>query len=243
MIRKLLVANRGEIAVRVIRAAREMGIRTVAVYSDADAGAAHVALADEAVAIGPPEPSASYLDAGKILDAARATGAGRGPSGVRVPQRAGRVRGGVRGRGHRLRRPACVRDAAAGGKSEAKALAVRVGVPIVPGHFEKGATAEELQAAAEGIGYPVMLKASAGGGGRGMRAVWEPARFMSELELASEEALKAFGDGSMLVEKLVGRPRHVEVQLLADAHGNVAPSSSANARSSDSIRRSWRRRR
>ncbi|MCO5298221.1 MAG: ATP-grasp domain-containing protein [Fimbriimonadaceae bacterium] len=222
MIRKLLIANRGEIAVRIVRAARELGIRTVAVASEADAEALHARLADECFPIGPSEPTASYLDAERLLRAARETNAdGIHPGYGFLSERAsfsqacsdaGLVFVGPS--------PAAMRKL--GSKIDAKALAVEAGVPITPGFFEAGADAGRLKAAAADIGYPVMLKASAGGGGRGMRALLDPSQFDREFELASEEALKAFGDGSMMVEKLIERPRHVEVQLLADAAGNVA---------------------
>jgi acetyl/propionyl-CoA carboxylase alpha subunit len=222
MIRKLLVANRGEIAVRIIRGARGMGIRTVAVHSDADADAQHTNLADEAVSIGASEPASSYLDIRKILAAAKTTGAdavhpGYGflserPEFAEACQQAGLIFVG----------PPASAMRRLGSKMEAKALAVASGVPVVPGHFEPGTSVEDLALAADEIGYPVMLKASAGGGGRGMRVVRDPARFHDELRTASDEALKAFGDGAMMVEKLVERPRHIEVQVLADSHGNVA---------------------
>lgn len=219
--RKLLVANRGEIAVRIIRTARELGISTVAVYSDVDANAMHVRLADEAAPLGDPIPSASYLAADKIIAAARAHGAdaihpGYGflserPSFAEACEDAGLVFVG----------PPSSAMRALGGKIEAKAIASSNGVPVTPGCFEPGDRGR-LHRAADEIGYPVMLKASAGGGGRGMRIVRSPDDFDQEFATASDEALKAFGDGSMMVEKLIERPRHVEVQILADRHGNVA---------------------
>jgi acetyl/propionyl-CoA carboxylase alpha subunit len=220
--KKLLIANRGEIAVRIIRAAREMGIATVAVYSDADARAVHTLLADEAVGLGGSEPAQSYLDIAKVLDAARSTGAdaihpGYGFLSERAEFAEACAEAGVTFVGPP---PSAMRRL--GAKSDAKQLAVEQGVPIVPGMFETGATPQQLEAAAAEIGYPVMLKASAGGGGRGMRIVREPSEFAGQLAMASDEALKAFGDGTMMVEKLVERPRHVEVQVVADAHGNVA---------------------
>jgi len=221
-IRKLLIANRGEIAVRIIRAAREMDIRTVAVFSDADRDAMHVRLADEAVAIGAPEPTASYLDAGKILDAARATGADAIHPGYGFLSERAEFSEACAAAGIAFLGPSASAMRQLGAKSDAKALAVREGVPIVPGMFEPNATAEQLRTASLSIGYPVMLKASAGGGGRGMRVVRDPELFDSELAMASDEALKGFGDGTMMVEKLVERPRHIEVQILADSHGNVA---------------------
>ena len=222
MIKRILVANRGEIAVRVIRAAREMGVQTVAVFSDADADAIHTKLADESVHIGESEPSASYLDASKILHAAKDSGAdaihpGYGFLSERADfseacEKAGLVFIGPSASAMRM----------LGAKIDAKKLAVENSVPITPGFFERGASDEQLKKAADEIGYPVMIKASAGGGGRGMRLVRDPAEFASELKLASDEAVKGFGDGAMMVEKLIERPRHIEVQVLADSHDNVA---------------------
>lgn len=222
MIKKVLIANRGEIAVRVIRTARELGVRTVAVFSEADRDSMYVRLADEAVFIGDPEPSESYLSIEKIIEAARQTRSdaihpGYGFLSERAEfseacQRAGLIFVGPP--------PEAMRKL--GAKIESKQLAVAAGVPITPGFFESNATDEKLKEAADNIGYPVMLKASAGGGGRGMRAVATPDEFDSALALAREEAIKAFGDGAMMVEKLVERPRHIEVQFLADAQGTVA---------------------
>ncbi len=220
--KKLLIANRGEIAVRVIRAAREMGIRTVAVYSEADAKALHTRLADEAVAIGEPEPAKSYLSIETILEAARVTGADAIHPGYGFLSERAEFAERCEGAGLRFVGPSAAAMRRLGAKIDAKQLAVEQGVPITPGFFEADASVEAIQAAADRIGYPVMLKASAGGGGRGMRVVREPEALASEFRLASEEALKAFGDGAMMVEKLIERPRHVEVQVLADAHGTVA---------------------
>ncbi|MGV3618252.1 MAG: acetyl-CoA carboxylase biotin carboxylase subunit [Fimbriimonas sp.] len=221
-IRTLLVANRGEIAVRVIRAAREMGIRTVAVASDADLGALHARLADMCIPIGAPEPSASYLDFDKILGAARESGADAIHPGYGFLSERAEFADACEEAGLIFVGPPASAMRMLGAKTDAKRLAVQEGVPIVPGHFDPQATAAELRAAADRIGYPVMLKASAGGGGRGMRVVRDPGQFEDELETASDEALKGFGDGTMMVEKLVERPRHIEVQILADAHGTVA---------------------
>jgi len=206
----------------VIRAAREMGIRTVAVYSDADREAMHVRLADEAVHLGASEPAASYLDADKILAAARVVGAeaihpGYGFLSERAEFCEACAREGILFLG-----PSAQAMRRLGSKVDAKTLAVEAGVPVVPGYFEPRASAEALKEAAGRIGYPIMLKASAGGGGRGMRIVRDPANFDDELAIASDEALKGFGDGEMMVEKLIDRPRHVEVQILADRFGNVA---------------------
>jgi 3-methylcrotonyl-CoA carboxylase alpha subunit len=222
VIRKLLVANRGEIACRVIRAAREMGTATVAVFSEVDKDALHTKLADEAVCIGPPEPSGSYLDMERIIAVAKERGAdavhpGYGFLSERAEfsescEKAGLVFVGPP--------PKAMRKL--GSKIDSKKLAVGCKVPVTPGYFEPGASAADLKVEAMKVGYPVVLKASAGGGGRGMRVVRSAEDFEREFELASEEAVKAFGDGAMMVEKLVENPRHIEVQVLADKHGNVA---------------------
>ncbi|MEA2552074.1 MAG: hypothetical protein QOJ65_250 [Fimbriimonadaceae bacterium] len=222
MIRKLLIANRGEIAVRVIRAAREMGIRTVAVYSEADEHAMHVALADEARYIGEAEPSKSYLDASKIIQTAKDCGADAIHPGYGFLSERAEFSEACAAAGIIFVGPPASAMRMLGSKIEAKNLAVDNDVPITPGFFVAGASAQDLKKAADKIGYPIMLKASAGGGGRGMRVVRKPEDFDSELAVASDEALKGFGDGAMMVEKLVERPRHIEVQVLADSHGNVA---------------------
>lgn len=222
MIKKVLVANRGEIAVRVIRAAREMGVKSVAVYSTADANAMHASLADEAVCIGDPEPAASYLDAAKIIAAAKKTGADAVHPGYGFLSESAEFSEACRDAGLTFigPRPEAMRKL--GAKIDAKNLAVENDVPIVPGFFEAGASDKRLKKAAKEIGYPVMIKASAGGGGRGMRTVHDPAEFDHELKMAGKESLKSFGNGAMMVEKLIERPRHIEVQVLADSHGNVA---------------------
>jgi 3-methylcrotonyl-CoA carboxylase alpha subunit len=222
MIQKLLIANRGEIAVRIIRTAREMGIHTVAVYSDADVNAVFTRLADEAIPIGAPEPSASYLNTEVILGAARQTGADAIHPGYGFLSERAEFSEACRKAGIIFVGPPPEAMRKLGAKIESKQLAVAAGVPITPGFFEIGASDDRLRQAAAEIGYPVMLKASAGGGGRGMRAVASPDDFDSALTLARDEAEKAFGDGAMMVEKLVDRPRHIEVQFLADSHGNVA---------------------
>ncbi|MBS1721881.1 MAG: ATP-grasp domain-containing protein [Armatimonadetes bacterium] len=222
MIRKILVANRGEIAVRVFKTARSMGIGTVAVFSEADKDAVHTRYADEAVLIGAAEPSSSYLDSDAILKAAREAGADALHPGYGfLSERSSFVRQ-CNDAGVTFIGPSAEAMDRLGAKIDAKKLAVENGVPVTPGYFEPGATVAQLKEAADTIGYPVMLKASAGGGGRGMRIVREAAEFVSAAELASEESLKAFGDGAMMVEKLVDRPRHIEVQVLADSHGQVA---------------------
>lgn len=222
MIRTLLIANRGEIAVRVIRAAREMGIRTVAVASEADRDAIHARLADACVVLGPPEPALSYLDIERVIGACRETGADAVHPGYGFLSERAEFAAACAAAGIVFVGPPPEAMRALGGKIDAKRLATEAGVPIAPGFFEPGASAGRLQEAADAIGYPVMLKASAGGGGRGMRIVRDRTDFLAELATATDEALQAFGDGEMMVEKLVERPRHVEVQILADRHGNVA---------------------
>ncbi len=221
MIKSLLVANRGEIACRIFQTCRELGIRTIAVYSDADAGLRFVREADVAIRLGPGPASESYLRADLILAAAIEHGAdaihpGYGFLSERAEFAEACIAAGIRFVG-----PSGAAMRKLGTKADAKALARLAEVPSVPG-FEGQGRLEELQAAAVGIGYPVMLKASSGGGGRGMRIVHDPSAFADEFHLASDEALKSFGDGTMLVEKYVRNPRHVEVQFIADGHGNVA---------------------
>jgi acetyl/propionyl-CoA carboxylase alpha subunit len=222
MIEKLLIANRGEIAVRVIRSARELGVRTVAVFSDADRDAMYVRLADEAVPIGKPEPALSYLSIDRIIEAARQTGADAVHPGYGFLSERAEFSAACQSAGLIFVGPPPDAMRKLGAKIESKQLAVAAGVPITPGFFDIGATDDDLKRSAAGIGYPIMLKASAGGGGRGMRAVLSPDDFDSALALAREEAINAFGDGAMMVEKLIEQPRHIEVQFLADSHGNVA---------------------
>lgn len=222
MIKKLLIANRGEIAVRVIRAARELGISTVAVFSDADRDQIHVALADVSIHIGASEPAASYLDIVKILAAAKETGADAIHPGYGFLSERAEFSQACADSGIIFVGPPASAMQKLGSKIEAKQLAVSVGVPVTPGFFESGADSARLKEESIKIGFPVMLKASAGGGGRGMRVVRDPASFDDEIAMASDEALKAFGNGAMMVEKLIERPRHIEVQVLADKHGHVA---------------------
>jgi acetyl/propionyl-CoA carboxylase alpha subunit len=219
---KLLIANRGEIAVRVIRAARELGIRTVAIYSEADRASLHVAWADEAVCVGAPEPSASYLSIEKVVDAARQTGAVAIHPGYGFLSERAEFAEACESAGITFVGPPASAMRLLGAKIEAKQLAVSAGVPVTPGYFEPGATADDLLNASREIGFPVLLKASAGGGGRGMRVVPTEDEFLQAFAIASDEALKAFGDGAMMVEKLVSRPRHVEAQFIVDNAGTVA---------------------
>ena len=221
MFRKILIANRGEIACRVITAARDMGIRTVAVYSDADRDARHVALADEARRIGPPEARASYLNAEAILAAARDTGAeaihpGYGFLSENEGFAAACAKAGIVFIG-----PSPEAIAAMGDKSAAKRLMEKAGVPLVPGYHGEKQDPAILQKEADKIGYPVLIKASAGGGGKGMRIVAEAKGFPAALESAKREAKASFGDERVLVERYLERPRHIEVQVFGDTQGNV----------------------
>jgi acetyl/propionyl-CoA carboxylase alpha subunit len=222
MIKKLLIANRGEIACRIIRSARIMGISTVAVYSDSDRQSVHTQLADEAIYIGASEPNESYLQMDKILAACRESGADAVHPGYGFLSERAEFSDACWMAGITFVGPPASAMRKLGNKIEAKQLALEVAVPITPGYFEPGATAELLFSEARKIGFPVMLKASAGGGGRGMRIVREPDHFLGEFAIASDEALSGFGDGSMMVEKLIERPRHIEVQFFADSQGSVA---------------------
>ncbi|UCC23979.1 MAG: acetyl-CoA carboxylase biotin carboxylase subunit [Gemmatimonadales bacterium] len=221
MFKKLLIANRGEIAVRIIRAAREMGVRTVAVHSEVDALAPHVLLADEAVLLGPAPSSESYLRIDRLLEAARETGADAVHPGYGfLSERAPFARA-VEDAGLVFVGPTPETIQAMGDKTEARRRMKEAGVPIVPGIVDPAASAEEARAAAEAMGFPVLLKATAGGGGKGMRVVEEPAALSRAFDAARREAEAAFGDGSVYVEKYLQRPRHVEIQVLGDVHGNV----------------------
>jgi len=221
MIKKLLVANRGEIACRIMRTCKRMGIATVAVYSDADRDALHVATADEAVHIGPAEAAGSYLNVDAILEAARQTGAdaihpGYGFLSERVALAEGAKAAGIVWVG-----PHPDAITRMGSKIESKRIAEAAHVPCVPGYHGNAQDDDSLAKAAAKIGYPVLIKASAGGGGRGMRAVMKPEELSAALALARAEAQAGFGDPSLLIEKLIQRPRHLEVQLAGDKHGNL----------------------
>ncbi|MFW8595100.1 acetyl/propionyl/methylcrotonyl-CoA carboxylase subunit alpha [Cribrihabitans neustonicus] len=217
----VLIANRGEIACRIIRTAKAQGLRTIAVYSTADAGAPHAALADEAVPIGPGPAAESYLSAENVLAAARATGAeaihpgygflSENPAFARAVEAAGLVFIG----------PSAAAIEAMGNKAEAKRLMIAAGVPCVPGYEGAEQSESVLTAKAREIGLPVMVKAAAGGGGRGMRLVTRDGQLASAIALARSEAQNAFGSGELIIEKAITAPRHVEVQVFADAHGNV----------------------
>jgi len=221
MFAKILIANRGEIACRVIRTARRLGIRTVAVYSEADAHAWHAELADEAVAIGPPSARESYLRGEKIIAAAVATGAEAIHPGYGFLSENADFAEACAAAGLVFIGPPAAAMRAMGSKSEAKALMEKAGLPVVPGYHGTDQDDGALAAAARRIGFPVLLKASAGGGGKGMRRVDKPGEFTDALASARREAKAAFGDDRMLVEKYLLGPRHVEVQVFADSQGHV----------------------
>jgi len=221
MFKKILIANRGEIAVRVIRACHEMGIAAVAVYSDVDRASLHVRKADEAFPIGPPAATESYLNIQKILDVAARSGAdaihpGYGFLSENAKFARACVEAGVKFIG-----PTAAAMDAMGSKTRARQSMERVGVPLVPGTSRGLASAEQAQEVAARIGYPVMLKAAAGGGGKGMRLVHAPADLKSALEGARSEAERSFGDSEVYIEKAIIDPRHIEMQILADEHGNT----------------------
>lgn len=221
MFSKLLIANRGEIACRVIRTARRLGIRTVAVYSDVDDDALHVALADEAVRIGSATAAESYLSVERILWAARSVGADAIHPGYGFLSENAEFAAAVEAADMVFVGPSPNAIRAMGLKDAAKALMERAGVPVVPGYHGEEQEAGFLAAQAAEIGYPVLIKARAGGGGKGMRRVDRPEEFASALEAARREAEAAFGDGSVLIERYLTRPRHIEVQVFGDRHGNI----------------------
>ncbi len=220
-IRKLLVANRGEIALRIMRSAREMGIKTVAVYSEADRQALHVRFADEAIFIGPPASAESYLRMDKIIEAAKQTGAQAIHPGygflsenedfARAVEQAGLIFVGPSAKSIELM----------GSKLAAKTAVAKFNVPLVPGTSEPITDVTQAKKIAKDIGYPVLIKASAGGGGKGMRVVEAEKDFDEQMERAVSEATSAFGDGSVFIEKYVTKPRHIEFQIFGDQHGNV----------------------
>ncbi|MBN9008169.1 MAG: acetyl/propionyl/methylcrotonyl-CoA carboxylase subunit alpha, partial [Rhizobiales bacterium] len=217
----LLIANRGEIACRVIRSARAMGLRTVAVYSEADRDALHVAMADDAVLLGPARARDSYLAIEKVIDAARRTGAeGIHPGYGFLSENAAFAQA-CADAGLVFVGPTAAMMTAMGSKSGSKALMEKAGVPLVPGYHGEAQDDATLQGAADRIGYPVLVKASAGGGGRGMRIVRSAAELAPAIVSAKREAKAAFGDERMLIEKYVDTPRHIEVQVIGDSHGNL----------------------
>jgi 3-methylcrotonyl-CoA carboxylase alpha subunit len=219
--RTLLVANRGEIAVRVIRTARAMGLRTVAVYSEADRDAMHVAAADEAVLLGPARARDSYLNVERLIEAARKTGAEAVHPGYGFLSENAEFARACLDAGLVFVGPTAAMMTAMGSKSGSKALMEKAGVPLVPGYHGEAQDEATLSKAADKIGFPVLVKASAGGGGRGMRVVRSGAELGDAIVSAKREAKAAFGDDTMLIEKYVDNPRHIEVQVIGDSHGNL----------------------
>lgn len=221
MFTKILVANRGEIAVRIMRTAREMGIATVAVYSEADRTSLHVLTADEAVCLGESDPASSYLNADKIIAAARETGSEAIHPGYGFLAENAAFAERVAEEGLVFVGPPAESMKLLGSKTTARRIMSDSNVPVIPGMTAPESDVARLHAAAEDIGYPVLVKAAAGGGGKGMRVVPTPEELPGAAALATSEALSAFGDGSIYLEKYLDRPRHVEFQILADTHGNV----------------------
>jgi propionyl-CoA carboxylase alpha chain len=220
-IKKLLVANRGEIALRVMRSARELGIKTVAVYSEADRKALHVRFADEAVLIGPPPSSESYLRIDKILEAAKATGADAIHPGYGFLSENANFSRQVKKAGLIFIGPSPETIELMGSKLAAKAAVAKFNVPLVPGTSEPISDITAAKKLAAEIGYPILIKASAGGGGKGMRIVENAREFEEQMDRAVSEATSAFGDGSVFIEKYVTQPRHIEFQIFGDQQGNV----------------------
>jgi acetyl-CoA carboxylase, biotin carboxylase subunit len=219
-LKKILVANRGEIALRVMRSAREMGIQTVAVYSEADRNSPHVRYADEAVCIGPPASAQSYLRGDKIIEVCKELDVdGIHPGYGFLSENANFARM-VKEAGITFIGPSAEAMEMMGSKLAAKAAAKAHNIPLVPGTDEAISDADAARKIAEEIGFPVLIKASAGGGGKGMRVVNRSEDFLEQLQLAVSEATSAFGDGSVFIERYVGSPRHIEIQVMADNHGN-----------------------
>jgi acetyl-CoA carboxylase, biotin carboxylase subunit len=221
MFKKILIANRGEIAVRVIRACRELGISTVAVYSEVDRASLHVRKADEAYAIGPATASESYLRADKILDVAKRSGAEAIHPGYGFMSENAKFAQACADAGIKFIGPTPQSMEMMGSKTRARRHMEKANIPFVPGTAHGLTSPEEAEQVAERVGYPVMLKAAAGGGGKGMRLVHTPQELRSALESAQSEAQRSFGDSEVYIEKAIVNPRHIEMQILADEHGNT----------------------
>ncbi len=221
MMRRVLIANRGEIAVRIIRACREMGIRTVAVYSEADAEAPHVVMADDALLIGPAPAGESYLRVEAILDAARRSGADAIHPGYGFLSENAAFAAACESSGLTFIGPSSTVIAAMGSKTAARKAVAAAGVPVVPGETPATQDVAAVRAALSRVGYPALLKASAGGGGKGMRIVRADAEADEAIAAATSEATRAFSDGTVYVERLIERPRHIEVQVMADSRGQT----------------------
>jgi propionyl-CoA carboxylase alpha chain len=220
MFKKILIANRGEIACRVIKTAKKMGIATVAVYSDADRHALHVRMADEAVHIGPPPASESYIVIDRIMEAIRATGAEAVHPGYGFLSENRKFAEALEKAGVAFIGPPAGAIEAMGDKITSKKIAAEAGVSTVPGHMGLIEDADEAVKISGQVGYPVMLKASAGGGGKGMRIAWNEGEVREGFQASKNEAASSFGDDRMFIEKFVTQPRHIEIQVLADGHGN-----------------------
>jgi acetyl-CoA carboxylase biotin carboxylase subunit len=219
--KKILSANRGEIALRIMRSASEMGIKTVAVFSEADRNALHVRYADEAVCIGPPASSQSYLLGDKIIEACKATGAEAIHPGYGFLSENAEFARKVKHAGLILIGPSPEAMEIMGNKLSAKAAALRYNIPMVPGTEEAITDIPLAQARALEIGFPILIKAAAGGGGKGMRIVDKAEDFIEQMDLAVSEATSAFGDGSVFIERYVSSPRHIEIQVMGDNYGNI----------------------
>jgi 3-methylcrotonyl-CoA carboxylase alpha subunit len=237
MFSRILIANRGEIACRVIRTCRRLGVGSVAVHSEADREAMHVRQADCAIAIGPAPARQSYLSIEAVIDAARRSGAEAIHPGYGFLSENAAFAEACADAGIVFIGPPPSAIRAMGSKSESKRLMAAAGVPLVPGYHGADQSRDSLTRAAEEIGYPVLVKASAGGGGKGMRVVGAAADLAGAIEGAAREALAAFGDATLLIEKYLARPRHVEIQVFADRHGGVIHLTTATARSSGATRR------
>ncbi|MFC6999837.1 acetyl-CoA carboxylase biotin carboxylase subunit [Rufibacter roseus] len=220
-IEKILVANRGEIALRVMRSAREMGIKTVAIYSEADRQALHVRYADEAVCVGPPASSASYLRGDVILEVCKNLGVDAIHPGYGFLSENAQFAKQVEEAGITFIGPSPEAIELMGSKLAAKAAVATYNIPMVPGTEGAITDVEEAKTIATQIGFPILIKASAGGGGKGMRVVERVEDFEEQMKLAVSEATSAFGDGSVFIEKYIGSPRHIEIQVLGDTHGNI----------------------
>jgi acetyl-CoA carboxylase, biotin carboxylase subunit len=221
MFKKILIANRGEIALRVIRTAKEMGIKTVAVYSTADKDSLHVRFADEAVCIGPAPSPQSYLNMASIIAAAEITNADAIHPGYGFLSENAKFSGICRDHGIKFIGASPEMINQMGDKSNAKDTMKKAGVPVIPGSDGLLSSADEGRALAKEIGYPVIIKATAGGGGRGMRIIWEDGEFEKNWDSAKQESLAAFGNDGMYMEKYIEEPRHIEIQLAGDQYGNV----------------------
>ncbi len=220
MFSKILIANRGEIACRVIKTARKMGIKTVAIYSDADRNALHVAMADEAVHIGPPPANQSYIVIDKVMQAIRQSGAEAVHPGYGFLSENSKFAEALDAEGVAFVGPPVGAIEKMGDKITSKKIAQEAGVSTVPGFMGLIEDAEEAVRISQEIGYPVMIKASAGGGGKGMRIAWNDTEAREGFQSSKNEAANSFGDDRIFIEKFVTQPRHIEIQVLADNHGN-----------------------